>query len=314
VGLCAFFMKTITFNIANIPLSVKCRDDEALPSLFQQFTSTAKRPTDRTWHLESVGIKKNRSNKFPSCIAKKISPIAERFGSIRNFRVDLEKKQKILSSVYSQFPEALSDISFYFDEPVGINTKKRKIRHFYTSSTGFDEIRKFDSRLTIFAYSQILASLEGFLLHCACVVKNKDAFLFFAKSGGGKSTVAKLSRQYTVLGDDIIAVRKINHDFVAFSTPWKQKKTANRRTLFSARIKAVFFLRKSNRVLFKPLKSDKALVRFLSRYIHFFLYTERPLADKIFFTAADFFKTIPAYEMHFRKYADFWPKLEKIIK
>jgi hypothetical protein len=203
--------------------------------------------------------------------------------------------------------------SFYFNDPVEIDIKRRQLRYFYlrkNMSRGLN----FDSRFIVFAYSQILASIQGVLLHAAAVVKGGEAYLFFAPANGGKSTVVQLSKKYQVLGDDIIALRKIKRGFFAFSTPWKQGEFISLKPSSKVRIKAVFFLKKSNQVYFRPVKPEEALVRTLSKQIHFFLHTQRQLVKKIFFTAAGFFKTIPAYEMHFNQDDDFWPKLEMVIK
>jgi hypothetical protein len=43
--------------------------------------------------------------------------------------------------------------------------------------------------------------------------------------------------------------------------------------------------------------------------LHHFNFTGKKLAGKLFFTAADFAKAVPAFEMRFKKQADFWTKL-----
>lgn len=285
-------VKIITLAIADIPLSIEYTGHNGIPHFFRRFKTNGKTPINQIWHLKSEGINgshlpeiyKNRSSKasFQRIIRPKISRILPR-------------------------------PSFYFNDPVKIDIKRRKIQHFYLKENIQDGVN-FDSRLITFAYSQILASKQGILLHAAGVVKEGKAYLFFAPANGGKSTVAQLSKKYQILGDDIIALRKIKRDFFAFSTPWKQGKFISSKPSSKVKIKAVFFLKKSNQLYFKPLRPEEALVRTLSKQIHFFLYTERPLVKKIFFSAADFFKTIPAYQMHFNQDNDFWPKLEMAIK
>lgn len=208
-----------------------------------------------------------------------------------------------------------SGLSSYLNGFVEISLKKKKVRHFYCRgdmpSANWGDL---DSQLVTFAYSQTLALNQGILVHAAAVSKGGRAYLFFAPSGGGKSTVAQLSKKYLVLGDDVIAIRKKGKDFYAYATPWKQGKFIKAKANLKAKIKAVFFLKKSKQLNFAPLKAEESLIRVLSQHIHFFLYTKRPLVKKIFFTAANFFKTVPAYEMYFRKNENFWPRLEKVIK
>ena len=171
----------------------------------------------------------------------------------------------------------------------------------------------YDGKLISYAYSQLLALNSGMLLHAAAVIKDKKAFIFFGIGGAGKSTIAGLSKRYKVLGDDIIAVRKKSGHYYAFSTPWRQAPSIRSGRHANGRIRAIFFIKKSDRISFKLLQREHALMRILSSHIHFLTYTKRPLTDKIFFTAADFTKRIPAYEMEFEKTRDFWRKLVKEI-
>jgi hypothetical protein len=198
-----------------------------------------------------------------------------------------------------------NQLSFYFDDLVFFDIKKRKI---ICSNSNI-----FDSRFITYIYSQILALNKGLLLHAACIIRDRKSYLFLGASGEGKSTIAKLSRRHKVLGDDVIAVRKIATNYHAFSTPWQQSHLENLNNNTSTEIKAIFFIKKSKRISFKPVRQEEALVRILSRHTHFLQYTKMPMIKKLFSTAFDFVKSIPSYEMEFRKDKDFWPELERAI-
>ena len=309
-------MKKNILTIADIPLSIECREFNSFPPAFKKFKSNNRKSNNHTWCLESRALQKPLFfSSGKRCVLEKTESVLERFPHSRQSHYLWDEIYNRLFYLYKQFPNDLSRISFYFLDPVIINPQKRKISHFYLKDEICCKISDFNSSLIALAYSQILASTGGILLHCACVVnEKKEAFLFFAKSEGGKTTVSKLSKQYTVLSDDIIAIRKIGGEFLAFPTPWKQQKFSNKKLPASATLKAIFFLNKSDRIHFKPLKPEKALVKALSQQMHFLLYTEMPLIKQIFFTAADLFKTLPAYEMYFKKHRNFWPMLEKAIK
>lgn len=169
------------------------------------------------------------------------------------------------------------------------------------------------SRLISYAFSRLLALNKGMLLHAAAVVKDGKAFLFFGAQGAGKSTIARLSRKYEALGDDIIAAKKTGSRYYAFSTPWAQEPSVKLCRCQKGRIFAVFFIKKARQISFKSLRPEEALARLLSSHIHFLAYTKKPGAKNIFCTASDFIENVPAYEMKFTKTGDFWRKLEKEI-
>lgn len=167
------------------------------------------------------------------------------------------------------------------------------------------------SKLVSYTYSQILAMNSGMLLHATAVIKGINAFLFLGVGGSGKSTIAAISKKHKVLGDDIIALRKKDGRYYAFSTPWAQGAFIKPDRRLNGKIAAVFFIKKSDRISFDPIEPEEALARILSNHIHFLVYTARPLLKSIFTTAHDFVKSIPAYEMEFEKDRDFWSELEK---
>jgi len=309
-------MTNLTLNIAGIKLHTKNKNIIEFMPDFKDFRIQSKGLEKNIWRIESsVLYKVDRAVKSDlRAVKNKIGSMQERFRSTDIKSSDWKEKEANLARFQLENPSCLDRATFYFNDPVEINLRRRRIKRLYVEGNGSKRIKIIDSRFVTFAYSQILASCGGMLLHCACVVRKGRAYLFFAKPGGGKSTVAKLSRKYTVLGDDIVAVRKNKNRFIAFSTPWRQSKLVKPHPKISAPVKAVFFLHKSKDIRLQPLADHEALVRFLSRCIHFFLYTEIPLAKKIFFTAADFFKNIPAYDMYFRKDKNFWPILDKVIK
>src|SRR5256885_3293464 len=60
----------------------------------------------------------------------------------------------------------------------------------------------------------------GFLLHAATVLRNGKAYVFFGRSGTGKSTVAALSPLGSVLTDEISLLKRIDGQWHAFGTPF----------------------------------------------------------------------------------------------
>jgi hypothetical protein len=185
--------------------------------------------------------------------------------------------------------------------------------HFFLKGPSGYIKKEFNDRILSYAYSQILAMNRGLLLHSTAVLKNGKIFLFLGTSGGGKSTVAAISKDHKVIGDDVVAVRKIRSAFYAFSTPWRQSGAVITDRRIKGKVHALYFLNKSKRIRFEPLAQERALAAMLARQIHFLNHTEMPLIEKAFFTACELARAVPAYRMEFKKDEDFWPSLEDAL-
>ena len=257
-------------NVADISLKVRYKGRPRSCHTFKKFTVKASPSVKDLWSLNSIDINKNNCEK------------------------------KLSRGIRSSF----------FDDPVRIDLKNRRITHFHSNNTASPV---FNDRLMTYAYSQALASGAGMLLHAAAVIKNREAFLFLGRSGDGKSTAASLSKKYKVIGDDVIAVRRSGSLYYVFPTMWKQMPFAKYAERARAKAAALFFIKKSDRISFKPVPPEEAFKRLLYNHIHFITYTQRPLLDNVFVTASGLVRDLPAYDMEFTKDDDFWPELEDAV-
>lgn len=69
-------------------------------------------------------------------------------------------------------------------------------------------------------FGLLLVRRGGLLLHAAGVVRRGAATVLFGRSGSGKSTSAQLARGRPILGDDLVALRRVGSDWLAYSTPF----------------------------------------------------------------------------------------------
>ena len=113
----------------------------------------------------------------------------------------------------------------------------------FSSGIRFDGVRHqyaLDSLLRVLLTWQLLGH-HGFLLHAATVMRNGKAYLFTGRSGAGKSTVASLSPQGSVLTDEISLLRRGNGVWRAYGTPfWGEFRAAGSNT--SAPVAGIFRL------------------------------------------------------------------------
>jgi hypothetical protein len=152
----------------------------------------------------------------------------------------------------------------------------------------------------------MLLPRTGFLLHAATVIRNGRAYLFTGKSGAGKSTVASLAPEGSVLSDELSLVRRDGGIWRAYGTPfWGEFRAGDSNT--SAPVAGIFRLVQAEENRAAPLRP----VEFLRAMIGNVLFFSRQPADSqrlldIVSLAA---QELPGYTLEFRKDRTFWEVL-----
>jgi hypothetical protein len=171
----------------------------------------------------------------------------------------------------------------------------------FSDDIRFDGVRNqyaLDSLLRVFLSWKLLEH-QGFLLHAATVIRDGKAYIFTGRSGAGKSTVATLSPQGSVLTDE-------NGAWRAYGTPfWGEFKAAGSNS--SAPVGGIFRLLQApeNRVeLLRPM----AILRTLLPNVLFFS-TEAKAHRQLLEILSQIAAEIPGYNLSFRKNATFWEVL-----
>jgi hypothetical protein len=152
-------------------------------------------------------------------------------------------------------------------------------------------------------YSFLIVNRNGFLLHAAGVVNGEKGYVFFGKSGTGKTTVARLSTNYTLLSDDLLIIKKINGNFQVFATPFGGELIRERKNT-KAVVDGFFLLKKSKRNHLKKVNYSKAVVNLMQNIVYF--TKDQQAKIKLLNLACDCLTKIPCYEMHFLPDKSFW--------
>jgi hypothetical protein len=162
-----------------------------------------------------------------------------------------------------------------------------------------------DSLLQMFL-SWALLPEGAFLLHAASVVRNGKAFVFVGRSGAGKSTVASLSPQGSVLTDEISLIKRVNREWRAFGTPFRGEFRANGANI-SAPLGGIFRLVQSPENRIAPLRPAELLKSLLPGVLFF----SSELADhhRLLQILADASLEVPGYNLQFQKNRSFWEVL-----
>jgi hypothetical protein len=152
-------------------------------------------------------------------------------------------------------------------------------------------------------YALLAFEQGGLLFHSAGVVRDQKAFLFFGHSGVGKTTVARLSRPYLLLNDDLILLKPDARGWQAHATPFYNP-TQLSPTAAQAPLAGLFHLVQDQVTDLKPLPKAHSLAEMISNTPVLPLSPLlTPLLLKRLETLLD---STPIYNLHFRKDASFW--------
>ncbi len=89
-------------------------------------------------------------------------------------------------------------------------------------STGeWDPRERAFENLCRVAVAWIAVERGGFLIHGASIVRNGKAYIFFGRSASGKSTLASMNTEGTVISDDLSLVLPSSDGMVVAGTPFR---------------------------------------------------------------------------------------------
>ncbi len=162
-------------------------------------------------------------------------------------------------------------------------------------------------------YAILAFENAGFLFHAAGIVKENQAYLFFGHSGSGKTTVARVSKQYLVLNDDLVMLvpeTKLAQDkpvWMAYATPFwnptQVKPSAQR-----APIAGLYRLVQNKNVFLEAMSKGQALAELISNVP--VIPDDPQRNDGLIHRCLQILTTIPAHRLHFLPDDSFW----KVIK
>jgi hypothetical protein len=159
-----------------------------------------------------------------------------------------------------------------------------------------------DSLLRILL-TMVLLPQRGFLLHGATVVRDGRAYIFFGRSGAGKSTVASLSPQGSVLTDEISLLRFSKGSWHAHGTPfWGEFRAAGINRMFP--VAGLYLLEQASQECVELLSMKQALRALLPCVL--FFASEKRAHETLLRTLMSLIAEIPCHRLHFRRNPEFW--------
>ena len=158
--------------------------------------------------------------------------------------------------------------------------------------------------LPLDAFIRVLFSLAliehgGLLVHAASLVRDGRAYLFPGRSGAGKTTLARMAPDATLLSDELSLVR----DGRAWGTPfWGE--LARGGEPMSAPLAAIYFPEQAAHHAARPLGTGDAHRRLLTTVL--FFPRDPELVRSVFAIAAELAGRTPCFALSFRKDPGVW--------
>ena len=155
--------------------------------------------------------------------------------------------------------------------------------------------------------SLIAVGNGGFLFHAAGIVKEGKGYVFFGPSRAGKSTVARLSKEYAILSDDLVILRVEKGKVTAAGTPFKgELMTVPMEESYP--VEAMFRLVQSREDRAMRLEPAMGLVEVICSIPYF---EERPDREPLLGLVERVLKKVPVAKLYFTKSDAFWKVVER---
>lgn len=146
----------------------------------------------------------------------------------------------------------------------------------------------------------------GLMLHAAGIVRNGRAYLFFGRSGSGKTTVARNSPDDQVLNDDLVILRPEEGSWQVFGTPFTNP-TQAKPSAGSAPAAALFRLIQSPRVYLEPLTGARALAELVA-CVPVLNASPAPPLERCRLLLL----SVQAFDLHLRPDPSFWDAIDQL--
>ncbi len=157
----------------------------------------------------------------------------------------------------------------------------------------------------------LLLQDEAVALHAAAILKDGKVYIFIGPSKSGKTTVSKLSEDYTVLSDDLVIIKPFNGSYCVFPTPyWLDMQTGDRENR-DYPIGGIFKLVKDNKTYLKKVAPARAMAEIFT-VPH--IPSQFQPVQKLLNIFNGILKEFSLYELHFLKDKSFWRHIDGLEK
>ena len=170
-----------------------------------------------------------------------------------------------------------------------VNTRSKELSRY---------LREILPRLLALTGFFLYQKKEVILLHAAGIKIADRGFLFPAPSGDGKTTIASLSPQGSVLSDEHMFVEKKENDYYTFGIPADGFKRNN---FGSTRLFKIFDLIKDKKTYVEDISIPSFAVEMILTHLPYACYLNKRQFLKKVKVVNDLLNTVPVQGLHFKK-------------
>ena len=148
----------------------------------------------------------------------------------------------------------------------------------------------------------------GLLLHASGVIRDGKGYVFFGRSGAGKTTVTRLAGNATVLSDDLVVVGQRGGQGWVYGVPFRGAMAEAPRTNAAAPLCGLFALDKALVHRLEEMAPACAVAQ-LAACVPFVM-GQPATAAAVMEICAGLAAQVPVRTLHFRRDGGFWSLLE----
>ena len=155
-----------------------------------------------------------------------------------------------------------------------------------------------------FAFSWMALETNCLFFHGAGIIRENTGYVFFGPSNVGKTTITEFSKNYSILGDDMIMLRKNNGNVDVYATPFNINMGTLKLTNDKEQIKGFYRLRQDKSNYLKEMKKSKSIAELMSSVP---LSKNNSMGNIIAFSlCSEIAENVPCYDLHFTRDDSFW--------